>query len=109
MYKRGEVVQAPVPFSNYTQVKGRPVLVISNTSHNSGSADVIIVKITTNLIRNGVEIDNSCFSTGGITGKSHICCESIYTLEQRTIGKSYGIISDAIMDKVIEEIEKLIK
>ena len=34
MYKRGEIVLIPVPFSNLSSVKKRPVLVISNTLHN---------------------------------------------------------------------------
>jgi len=34
MYKRGEIVLVPVPFSDLSYAKKRPVLVVSNTAHN---------------------------------------------------------------------------
>jgi len=42
MYKRGEIVLVPVPFSDLSYTKKRPVLVISNTAHNFVSTDMIV-------------------------------------------------------------------
>jgi len=49
MYKRGEIVLIPVPFSDLSSVKRRPVLIISNMTHNSTNSDMIVVAITSNL------------------------------------------------------------
>ena len=57
MYKRGEIVLVPVPFSNLTYTKKRPVLVISNTAHNLAFPDMIVVAITSNLVQNGIIIN----------------------------------------------------
>jgi len=54
MYKRGEIVLIPVPFSDLSSVKKRPVLVISNTSHNFTSSDILVAAITSNLQLNNV-------------------------------------------------------
>ena len=46
MFKRGEIVLIPVPFSDLSSVKKRPVLVISNMAHNMKNNDIIVVAIT---------------------------------------------------------------
>jgi mRNA interferase MazF len=56
MYKHGEIVLIPVPFSDLSSVKKRPVLIISNTSHNKTRNDIIVVAITSNLKQNGIVI-----------------------------------------------------
>lgn len=43
---RGDVVLVPFPFSDLTDVKRRPALVISTREYNDASGDVIIAQIT---------------------------------------------------------------
>lgn len=45
-YDRGDVVLVPFPFSDLTDVKRRPALVISTREYNDASGDVIIAQIT---------------------------------------------------------------
>jgi len=61
MYKRGEIVLIPVPFSDLSSVKRRPVLVISNRAHNSTDSDMIVVAITSNLRQDGIVIETKDF------------------------------------------------
>ena len=44
MYKRGEVVLIPVPFSDLSTSKRRSVLVVSNDRHNAASCCVKVQK-----------------------------------------------------------------
>jgi hypothetical protein len=46
MFEQGEILLIPVPFSNLSSVKKRPVLVLSNNAHNSSSRDIIVIAIT---------------------------------------------------------------
>jgi mRNA interferase MazF len=108
MYKRGEIVLIPVPFSDLTHTKQRPVLVISNNSHNFVSPDIIVVAITSNLTQNGIIIEADDLSVGLLPKKSLIRCEKIYTLEQSIVLKRFGVLSNDVLLKVATEIQKLI-
>jgi len=70
MYKRGEIVLIPVPFTDLSSVKRQPVLVISNMSHNSTNSDMIVVAITSNLRQNGIVIESKDLLAGVLPKKS---------------------------------------
>ena len=108
MYKRGEIVLIPVPFSNLSSVKKRPVLVISNTLYNYANRDIIVVAITSNLQQSGITIDTKDLIAGELPKTSLIRCEKIYTLEQSIVLKSFGVISEKVLESVTYEINKLI-
>ena len=108
MYKRGEIVLIPVPFSDLSSVKKRPVLVISNTSYNYANRDIIVVAVTSNLRQSGIIINTEDLVTGGLPKTSLIRCEKIYTLEQGIVLKSFGVISEKVLENVASEINKLI-
>jgi mRNA interferase MazF len=108
MYKRGEIVLLPVPFSDLSSVKRRPVLVISNTSHNCTNSDMIVVAITSNMQQNGIVIETKDLLAGELPKKSLIRCDKIYTLEQCIVIKQIGIVSESVLKKVISDINMLI-
>jgi mRNA interferase MazF len=45
-YKRGDIVLVPFPFSDQTTAKKRPAVVISSSSYNTISKDIIIMAVT---------------------------------------------------------------
>jgi mRNA interferase MazF len=45
-YKRGDVVLVPFPFSDLSTTKKRPAVVISSTSYNESSLDIVILAVT---------------------------------------------------------------
>jgi len=108
MYKRGEIVLIPVPFSDLSSVKRRPVLVISNLAHNSTHNDMIVAAITSNLQQNGIVIEAKDLQEGELPKKSLIRCDKIYTLEQRIVIKRFGTVFESVLTNVINDINKLI-
>ncbi len=46
VYKRGDVVLVPFPFSDQTTTKKRPAVVISSDAYNYVSSDIVIMAIT---------------------------------------------------------------
>ena len=46
--EQGDIVLVPVPFTDLSSKKRRPVIVVSNNTYNRQSADVIVVAMTSN-------------------------------------------------------------
>ena len=108
MYKRGEIVLIPVPFSDLSSVKRRPVLVISNTLYNRTNSDMIVAAITSNQQQKGIVIESKDLLAGELPKKSLVRYDKIYTLEQCIVIKQLGIISESILKNVINELNLLI-
>jgi mRNA interferase MazF len=44
--EQGDIVLVPVPFTDLTAQKRRPVIVVSNNSYNRESDDIVVVSLT---------------------------------------------------------------
>src|SRR5687767_2965130 len=49
MLEPGEIVLLPIPFSDLTSTRRRPVIVVSNRDYNSTTEDIVVVAMTSNL------------------------------------------------------------
>ncbi|CAN7287279.1 type II toxin-antitoxin system PemK/MazF family toxin [Rossellomorea sp. LjRoot5] len=49
MYKQGDIVLLPIPFSDLTNRKQRPVLVISSDRYNKITDDIVVMAVTSQL------------------------------------------------------------
>ena len=108
MFDQGEILLIPVPFSNLSSVKKRPVLVLSNNAHNSSSKDIIVIAITSNLAQQGIEISNNSLTDGFLPKKSIIKVDKVYTLEAGIVIKKIGKINNNVLSNVYNEFVKLI-
>ena len=108
MFDQGEILLIPVPFSNLSSVKKRPVLVLSNNAHNSSSRDIIVIAITSNLAQEGIEISNNSLIDGFLPKKSIIKVDKVYTLETGIAIKKIGKIKGNVLSNVYNEFVKLI-
>jgi len=108
MYSRGEIVLIPVPFSDLSATKRRPVLVISNDAHNGSNSDMLVVAITSNLIQSGIPISTSDMLRGQLPKASLIRTDKLYTLDQGIVVKSIGQVASYVLDKVKTDIIKLV-
>ena len=100
MYSRGEIVLIPVPFSDLSASKKRPVLIISNNSYNARKPDMIVVAITSNVSQPGIPITTSDMTQGQLPKSSVVRSDKIYTLDQSIVVKSIGHLSASIIDSV---------
>ena len=108
MYSRGEIVLIPVPFTDLSASKKRPVLIISNDGFNAENQDIVVVAITSNLIQPGVPITTADLKEGQLPKPSIIRSDKIYTLNQHIVVKRIGHVADTIVDTVRIDIMKLI-
>jgi len=69
---------------------------------------MIVVAITSNLVQTGIPIANNDMTSGQLPKPSIIRCDKIYTLDQSIVVKPIGVISNAIQNTVVKDINRLI-
>lgn len=89
MHKQGDIVLIPIPFSDLSSTKKRPVLVLSNSMYNQNTSDLVVAAITSNLQEKeySVLITKDDLSAGSLKVDSEIRVDKIYTLSQDIIVK----------------------
>ena len=110
MYKRGEIVLIPVPFSDLSSSKKRPVVIMSLDEYNAKSDDVICMAITSQIrgLEHEVIIDSTDMEEGQLPKESCIRADKIYTLDQGIIVKRYGKLGRSKLEKAVLTIQELI-
>lgn len=110
MHKQGDILLVPIPFTDLTSSKRRPVLVISNNYYNERNNDIVVSAITSNLSNKdyNVLITNLDLESGNLKLDSCIRSDKIYTLSQNIIIKKFGCVKQNILDKVNDKISGLI-
>ena len=110
MYKQGDILLIPFPYSDLSATKQRPVLVLSNTSYNLVNQDIVVAAITSNLASRDyfIRITTDDLDVGQLKVESGILADKIYTLSSRIVNKKFGHLKSDCLLKVKQQIEKLI-
>lgn len=111
MYKQGDIVLLPVPFSDLTNKKQRPVLVISNDSYNKMTDDIVVVAVTSQLknLDYSVIIEAKDLKAGELKVTSAIRADKVYTLSKNIIRKKFAEVNTGVLEDVRTKITELIK
>jgi mRNA-degrading endonuclease toxin of MazEF toxin-antitoxin module len=51
MPNQGDILLVPIPFTDLSAQKRRPVIVISNNAYNQSSSDLVVVAMTSNPVK----------------------------------------------------------
>ena len=110
MVKQGDILLIPVPFSDLSSQKRRPVIVISNNDYNRKTGDFVVVAMTSNpaIVEYSFTITSSDLRTGSLNRPGKIRVDKIYALSQTIIAKRFGRINDATMDRIRATLRDLI-
>ena len=110
MYKQGEIIIVPFPFSNLSSIKQKPVLVLSKNTDNEKVEDVITCGITSNIkdSRYSVLIEKKNLVEGSIPKTSRIKVDKLFTISQDIIKKKVGRINRETFEKVRSEFIDLV-
>jgi mRNA interferase MazF len=110
MPNQGEIVLIPVPFTDLSSQKRRPVIIVSNTLYNRASRDLLVVAMTSNLatIPHSFIIDNPDLTTGTLNRPSLVRCDKIYTLEQSLIVKTFGQVKPEILNQIYTVLQRIL-
>lgn len=105
-----DIVLVPVPFTDLSATKRRPVVVLSKTSHNRKASDLLVAAITSNLTAGGpgVVITSSDLSSGRLPVDSLVRVDKLYALSKSIIVKRYGRLSTDSFAKALTALDGLL-
>jgi len=106
-FVKGEVVVVPFPFSNLTQAKRRPALIIAGLEGD----DLILCQITSQRItdRYAIEINDNDFETGGLKQTSNVRPNRIFTTDSHLVLYRVGNLKIEKLNEVIERAVEIIR
>jgi mRNA interferase MazF len=104
---KGDVVVVPFPFSDLSQAKRRPALIVANLIGD----DLILCQITSQLISDNyaVAVENDDFSSGGLNKSSNIRPNRLFTADQGIILYKAGQLKTEKLEEVVNKIIEILQ
>jgi len=102
MPEQGDVLLIPIPFTDLSSRKRRPVIVISNDAYNRRTADIVVVAMTSNPAPADYSftIMSSDLAQGSLNRPSKVRVDKIYTLSQSIVVKTFGRVNSKVLDRI---------
>ncbi|MHA1192792.1 MAG: type II toxin-antitoxin system PemK/MazF family toxin [Promethearchaeota archaeon] len=102
-FVKGDIVVIPFPFSDLSQAKRRPALVITDLI----GEDLILCQITSQSVSDqyAISLDDGDFQSGSLKRKSNIRPNRIFTADTHIILYKIGQVKK---DKLKEVVKKII-
>lgn len=106
-FVKGDVVVVPFPFSDLTQAKRRPALVVAVLSGD----DLILCQITSRAVTDeyAVVIESDDFSSGGLRQSSNVRPNRLFTADKQIILYKAGQLKLEKMNEVITRIVEILQ
>jgi mRNA interferase MazF len=106
-FVKGEVIVIPFPFSDLTQAKRRPALIIAELEGD----DLILCQITSQRVKDkyAVEISDKDFETGGLRQPSNVRPNRIFTADSHIVLYRIGNLKKTKINEIIEKVVEIIQ
>lgn len=110
MPEQGDILLVPIPFTDLSSQKRRPVIVISNNSYNQKTADLVVVAMTSNPVEANYSftITSDDLEKGTLNHPGKVRVDKIYTLAQSIVVKTFGRVNEKTMERIREELQALV-
>jgi mRNA interferase MazF len=108
---QGEIVLLPVPFTDLSSQKRRPVVVVSNDAYHRSTTDMVVVAMTSNpaSVEYGFVIESVDLERGRLNRPGTVRVDKIYTLSQSLIVAHFGHVRRDVLDRVRQRLEELLQ
>ncbi|HEY3319657.1 MAG TPA: type II toxin-antitoxin system PemK/MazF family toxin [Planctomycetota bacterium] len=105
-FVKGDVVVVPFPFSDLSQTKRRPAVVVAALDGD----DVILCQITSRSIgdRYAISLQDSDFQTGKLNQPSNVRPNRVFTADSRLILYRAGNLTVAKLNQIVESVCEII-
>jgi mRNA interferase MazF len=105
-FVKGGVVVVPFPFSDLTQSKRRPALVVAVLSGD----DLVLCQITSRLISDQytIALEAADFSSGSLRQSSNIRPNRLFTADRQIILSQVGQLKSEKLNEVIAKIIEIL-
>jgi len=106
-FVKGDVVVLPFPFSDLTQTKRRPALVVAE----AGGDELLLCQITSQDVRDrrAVPLKSEDFQSGSLNKASNIRPNRIFTADRDIILYGAGHINPEKTANVVEELVDILR
>lgn len=106
-FVKGDVVVVPFPFSDLTQSKRRPALVVTALEGD----DVILCQITSKSVKDNyaLSLEDRDFETGSINQPSNLRPNRIFTADSHIILYKVGRLKTAKLTEVLDAVVEIIR
>ena len=110
MPEQGDILLVPIPFTDFSSQKRRPVIVISNNSYNKKTTDVIVVAMTSNPVEAdySFSITSDDLAKGTLNHPGKVRVDKIYTISTSIVVKTFGRVKEEVLGKIRKELQRLI-
>ena len=100
MPSQGDIVLIPIPFTDLSSQKRRPVIVISNDEYNRTGPDVVVVAMTSNPASSPYSFVSAAHLAQGADPPRHRPCRQNLHAGQVVIVKTFGRVNDRTLDRI---------
>jgi len=106
-FVKGDVVVVPFPFSDLTQAKRRPALIVSVLEGD----DLILSQVTSQFVKDdyAVSIEVKDFEEGGLKQKSNVRPNRLFTADSHIVLYRIGNLKTDKMNEIIEKIIEIVR
>lgn len=110
MPEQGDIVLIPVPFTDLSSQKRRPVIVVSNDHYNAKCRDVVVVAMTSNpaAVPFSFRISSADLVEGQSNRPGTVRVDKIYTLANSIVAKKFGKVAPRVVHAIRLELNALI-
>ena len=110
MYKQGDIILIPIPFTDLSSSKKRPVLILSSDGYNSSADDLIVAAITSNIDNKpyNIIITSDDLADGNLLHTSCVRVDKLYTLAQSIVIKKFGTVKEESFADIIEKLYNIV-
>lgn len=109
--RQRELVLVPIPFTDLSSNKKRPVIVISNDEYNGRTQDVLVAGVTSNVQGKeySVPLRKGDMEEGELLRESEIRADRIYSISQGIVAKRFGRIRGDVFKGLVKKIDALLE
>ncbi len=109
MPEQGDILLVPIPFTDLSSQKRRPVIVISNNAYNKKTTDIVVVAMTSNPVEAdySFNITSDDLEKGTLNHPGKVRADKIYTISTSIVVKTFGRVNENVLEKIRGELQTL--
>jgi mRNA interferase MazF len=104
-----DILLVPIPFTDLSSQKRRPVIVVSNNAYNQKTTDLVVVAMTSNPVETeySFSITSSDLGKGKLNHPGKVRVDKIYTISRSIVVKTFGRVKGSVLDRIRNELQAL--
>jgi mRNA interferase MazF len=111
MPEQGDILLVPIPFTDLSSQKRRPVIVISNNRYNQNTTDLVVVAMTYNPVEAAYSftITSADLEKGKLNHPGEVRVDKIYTISKAIVVKTFGRVNEPVLARIRKELGELVQ